>query len=709
MKCFRVFVSVFLFIVVAAQGKQTPLTFSCADQNDLYVTARKSGLSCKRFNTAALAIENASDDSVVLVLSEKYPAELTTIDQETLAAAEKKHLHLFIEFPETNAFPEIQFGSTKTIAWERGVVADDVFGDALPRLHIVAVHDCHYLPCKAAKPWLVIARVAGFDIAPYGIPTNASPLLFEIPERRIIVATTKLSNFISARYAPSADWKRIWETILTTLDPSHGSVDLKWTPEVAPKYSAAEKLPRNFERKAFDASAKWILNSRLLVGPSRTNEIVRLLSGQTETIEQPLHNEYANGTCGILEGYAAGIRYDGTQLQRLPLRADCHAESAMVLALNATMNRDRRSSEVAANLLDYVYFKSGMCGGPRADEKHGAFGLIGWGAVSPAWLVANYGDDEARVMLGTIAAAASLKNEQWNEPLAKGLLANFRVTGKLGFAGDRIDIPALEKNGWKYFGNAETVNLAPHFESYLWACNLWAYRSTGFQPFLDKATNAIAMTMEKYPAGWRLQDNSERSRMLLCLSWLVRLEDTAQHREWLKTVATDLLKHQQPNGAIHEWLGGTGGGHYQIPQSNEAFGTGETPLIQKNGDPASDQLYTTGFALFGLHEAVSATGDATLRDAEDKLAEFLCRIQIQSEKNPYLDGWWFRAFDDRRWEYWASSADAGWGAWSIEAGWAQSWTSAVLALRDKKTSFWEFTSSVDIKEDFEQWRPRMLE
>src|SRR2546427_13267004 len=101
-------------------------------------------------------------------------------------------------------------------------------------------------------------------------------------------------------------------------------------------------------------------------------------------------------------------------------------------------------------------------------------------------------------------------------------------------------------------------------------------------------------------------------------------------------------------------MNGTGGGHLHIPQNNEAYGTGETPLIQKNGDPACDQLYTTGFALLGLHEAVAATGDVELKKAEDKLADFLVRVQTRSERHPELSGAWMRAFDFQRWDYWAS-------------------------------------------------------
>ena len=403
-----------------------------------------------------------------------------------------------------------------------------------------------------------------------------------------------------------------------------------------------------------------------------------------------------DGSLGIQEGYASGIRADGTQLQRLPLRDDCNSEMAMVLSLDAALNHHRRSAIIASNLMDYVYFTSDICKFERADPKNGAFGLLSWGSTAPAWRVANYGDDNANGMLSTMMAGACLHESRWDERLLRALLANLRTTGKLGFRGDRIDLPALAQ-GWRQFHDASPVNYSPHFESFLWACNLWAYRQTGFEPFLHKATNAMAMTMKAYPGGWRWGDNIERAHMLLCLAWLVRVQDTPEHREWLQTVAGDLLEHQDACGSIREWLSGTGGGHYRIPPSNEAYGTGETPLIQQNGDPASDQLYTTGFALLGLHEAVAATGDAKLKHAEDRLAEFLCRIQIRSREFPWLDGAWFRAFEDRRWEFWSSSADVGWDAWSVEAGWGQAWTATTLALRQEKTSFWDATKNPRLK------------
>jgi hypothetical protein len=469
-------------------------------------------------------------------------------------------------------------------------------------------------------------------------------------------------------------------------------------------------LPKDSETRSLARFAKWIDRSGLLVSAERENVVREMLKRGVEVTDPPAANEPpGDGSLGMMEGFASQIRPDGGQMRRTPLRADCHAEMAMVLALHASFAGDERSGAIAKNLLDYVYFKSGMHGGVRGDPNHPAYGLIAWGAVAPAWEVANYGDDNARTLLGTMVAAACLKSHAWDEAMLKGLLANLRTTGKFGFRGDRIDIPALEQHGWQYFHDAETVNYALNFEAYLWACYLWAYRETGEREFLDKARTAIGMTMKVYPKGWRWADNMERARILLPLAWLVRADDTPEHREWLATIARDLLANQHECGAIPEQLGkgGKGGGHYVVPASNEAYGTTETPLIQSNGDPVSDQLYTAGFALVGLHEAFCATGDPGLRAAADNLAEFLVRIQVRSDKLPYLDGAWFRAFDFGKWDYWASSADIGWGAWSVEAGWCQAWAAATFGLRAKNTTMWDLTANSRIAEHLPRVKPLM--
>jgi hypothetical protein len=121
-------------------------------------------------------------------------------------------------------------------------------------------------------------------------------------------------------------------------------------------------------------------------------------------------------------------------------------------------------------------------------------------------------------------------------------------------------------------------------------------------------------------------------------------------------------------------------------------------------------LYSCNFALIGLHEASAATDDPFYAEVEQKLARFLCRIQIRSERewHPELDGAWYRAFNFRRWEYWASNADWEWGPWCTETGWGQPWIAGTLALRRQQTSLWDLVQRVDLRKHFDRLRPQML-
>lgn len=694
-------------IATAAEGRQMLLNFVCSDKNDLYRVVTGSGCRCSRYDSAADALDHAGDGSAVLLLADGYPQAKTAVDQTVFDMALRKNIKLYIEYPE--AIDGLICEQTTVANWERCVVAGDDFGEKLPKMRILSMSKCHFIPMQAADPLMVIARVAGYDSAVFGIPDSAHPILFKLPKQNALVAATKLSGFVTGRYAPSADWGTLWEGIIGLLDPSC-KVKLKWKPTVYPAYRPDDKLPADVERRAMVDGAMWYLNSGLLVRKKEKSELEKILLAGTEDIPPPqLDSPAGDGSNGILEGFSAAIDHNGDQRRRLPLRADCNTEVAMALAVHSMLNSDKRSNAIAQNLLRYVFIDSGMCSGKRADPSHPAYGLIAWGAISPAWLCANYGDDNARSILATVLAQACLGTDEWDEYIMRALLANLRTTGNLGFRLDRVDIASLEANGWKYFHDAETVNYSPHFESYLWACNIWAFKHTGYKPFLDITKNAIRMTIDAFPDSWRWNDTIERARMLLCLAWLIRVEDTPEHRRWLKLVADDLLSNQQPCGALPERFGGAKGGHYNIPATNEEYGSGETPLIQSNGDPTTDQLYSTGFALLGLHEAVAATGDQTLKAAEDKLAEYLCRIQVRSKQLPYINGSWFRAFDYERWDYWASSADAGWGAWSAETGWGPAWITAVLGLRLKNTCVWEITSGTRIADHFRTARKQLAE
>jgi len=703
-----VVLAVGLTVTAARAEPGTPtLTLCCGAGNDLYRVLSGSGYACVRVDSSRAAVERAEAGGAVLILADGYPAVPTPMAADLLEAAGRKQLRLYIEYPE--ALPGCEMGAPQAARYERAVVNSDLFGPSLERLRILAINGLHFRPIKAGSAHLVAARVAGFDSAVFGLPQETAPILFELPGRRVLVATTKLSHFVTGRYAPQDAWRSLWAGVLGWLCPGADFPVLRWTPTVRPSYGRHEVLPSDVELKALERGATWFERSKLLLHPSRLEAVNEAAAKDGLLPTPPPEAPVGEGTLGILEAPLAVILPDGSQMQSVARRGDCHGESAMALAFGARRGVGAAHADIARHLLDYYLFDASARKGERGDPGHGAYGLIAWGVTSPAWSVANYGDDNARLLLGTAATAALLEEHRWDEAMMRCLLANLRTTGRRGFRDDRIDLPALAAQGWQPFFRRSLVSYSPHMESYLWACYLWAYRQTGYGLFCERAESALRLTMAQYPHGWRWTNGlaQERARILLALAWLVRVQDTPEHRAWLRTAVDGLVALQEPCGAIREELGLPGKGMFPPPASNEQYGGNEASLIQENGDPVSDLLYTVNFAFLGLHEAAAA-GDKTAERAADRLAGFLCRIQTRSEAQPALDGGWFRAFDFERWEAWASNADAGWGAWAIESGWTQGWIVSVLGLRQMRTSLWDLVNRTGVARDFDRLRQEML-
>ena len=410
-----------------------------------------------------------------------------------------------------------------------------------------------------------------------------------------------------------------------------------------------------------------------------------------------------DGQFGVLEGFSSQIDYRGQQPIRWWLRSDSNGESTLAFALRSRVDGDPRSRRIAENLEDWVYFKSPFF---LNDPAKANFGLLLWGTGTPSL----YGDNDIKAILGCIGTAAVLRSDRWDEALLKNILGNFRTTGVYGFRGGCLHNPSLLKEGWQYYHRAKTIHLAPHYEAWIWASYLWLYDKTKYRPLLELPLGGIRRMMAAYPDNWQWTNGiqQERGRMLLTLAWLVRVDDRPQHRAWLKRLADDMEKCQDSCGAIREELGAPGKGTCPPTRSNAEYGQFEASLIQANGDPVADMLYTCNFTFLGLHEAFAATGDPQFRRMADKLADFLVRIQVTSDAHPELDGGWFRAFDYRKWDYWGSNADAGWGAWSIEVGWTQAWIPTVLALRELGLNLWDLSSSSKIARHWEKCRQSML-
>ncbi len=684
----------------------------CSETNDLYgLIQTLKDVKTIRHNSIEDLILKVKKGDPVIILADEYPAVRTVLPDNFFDVMKQKENRFYLEYPQW--LPNIKM-KTETVKskYKRAIVNSSFFGSLPDSLAILAVNGLTYIPIETSGAHIVSGRVAGLDHAVYGLPKDTSPLLFEMPEYSGLVATTSFSNFIKGRYAPKQEWQGVWSGVLEHLLPDSDIGALEWTPVVQTTFTMQEQLPQNYQKKSIEKGISWFRNARMLI-PDGYEDIIKNAYDEkiyTGFLPWSENIPIGDGSNGTFECIYSRIDEKGNQPIGIVQRGDCTGETAMAFASAGKALGLKDNYKIANNLIDFYLNKSVATKNEYGDPDNAAYGLAGWGITSDIWLIANYGDDNARLMLGAVITTAITENRDWDYKIMRMLLAQLRTTGKKGFRGDRIDLPQFNQHDWKYFYDRDFVSYSPHMEAYLWACMLWAYDKTGDPIFLERTEKAIKATMNEYTDGWRWMNGlaQEKARILLPLSWLVRINNTKENRDMLYKAVDGLLELQDASGAIREELGKPGKGMFPPTRRNEDYGTNEASLIAKNGDKVSDLLYTTNFAFLGLHEAYYVTKDDRIKKAVDKLAEFLCRIQVKSERHPELHGAWMRAFDYGRFEHWGSNSDHGWGAWAIESGWTQGWITTVLALREMDTSVWDLTKQSKVNEHYDALKKEML-
>ncbi|WP_040679897.1 hypothetical protein [Niabella aurantiaca] len=681
-------------IATQAQLFKKTISFYGSDKNDLYLLLKEQGYNIKRYSNPESAIRSAPAGTGVFITADHYPEMdgKNRISEALLRTAASRELRLYVEYP--SAYPGLDLpGKPLETHLERGVVTTGLFGAGLPRLALLGIHNCYVLPVDAADPLLVLAKVVGVDKAELGLDsTKTYPLLFR--KNGVLISTTALSNFRTGRYGPEQPVKTVLSYIIAQLTGNRTPVTGKWPQDVRPMFGRAEPLPENARRNSIQKGVEWFANGRFYVHPSWKADWMKYggVDG-LKPVGPPVSQDKPNGdgSLGIIEGHTSTIYYDGSQQYRYWMRADVQGEASMALAAAGQLLNNADYKTRAINIINFLFKTSNLRAGPKNDPGSPAFGLIGWATTNAGTF---YGDDNARAILGALGAAGYLKTDRWDKELAEAIMANFRTTGKQGFRGERLEENDIIKNGWPYYYNRDLEHPSPHFESWMWALYLWLYDKTHYAPLLERTKEAIAITMKDYPDKWKWGSSlqTQRARLILPLAWLVRVEDTPQHRRWLDEMIREMLKYQDESGAIREELG-KGKGMFRELKSNNDYGSDEGSLISQNGQKISCMLYTNNFAVFSLHEAALATGNAGYMKAVKRLADFLTRIQVQSSKHKDLDGAWFRAFDYGKWEYWASNSDAGWGAWCTLTGWIQSWIVTTQAQILQQQSFWDVTKN----------------
>lgn len=156
----------------------TSLVLACDRENELLLALERAGASPLRCDSGGDAIRTASSNAAVLILADGYPNQRTAIDPNLLDEAKSKGVAVLIEYPD--ALPEVEFATARSVRWERAIVVADKPSLGLPAMHLLAMHDCRFLPVVADHPAIVLGRVAGFDRAVFGLPKESFPVLFKL-------------------------------------------------------------------------------------------------------------------------------------------------------------------------------------------------------------------------------------------------------------------------------------------------------------------------------------------------------------------------------------------------------------------------------------------------------------------------------------------------------------------------------------------------
>ncbi|MBA6153114.1 hypothetical protein [Gelidibacter maritimus] len=680
----------FALITFLGFAQSTLIVAGGQPDNDIVTILKANNIQHHYYQNISKAIKKAKRGQGLFLISNDGELQ-KQIDLKIFKKAKSKNLHIYIE--GGLGLPGLSSAGELNILKERGVVLTNTI-PGLSSMDILGINNKEIVlyedDIKLFKsPLVVLGKVAGSERAEYGIEDiETYPLLFHM-EKNFLVSATRLSNVIKGRFGPTENWKHLFGYIISWLRSSPTILD-SWPTSVHPNHNANSQIDKDAITKSVTKGSEWFFNTKLLVHPNWESEYYQKTDKNGKNVVHPAvakHKPIGNGLNGILEGHASRINPDGSQPYRWWIRADCQAETAFALSSSALLKDNEKYTATAKNLLTYLFKNSNLRQGERNDPDSPSFGLIGWSTTDPD---AYYGDDNARALLAVIGASTNLNISDWNEQLVEGILANFRTAGTNGFRGPWFRDAGMQKTTWQKLGQRNIVNIHPHYESWLWALYLWLYDKTEYAPLLEKSKAAIAITMEAFPDWkWTNGIQQEYTRMILPLAWLVRVDDTPKHREWLNMVIQKLTKDLDPSGAIPERFGKSGFGRYEKIQSNAEYGTKEAPLISSTEDKVSDMLYTMNFALFSLNEAYQATGNNHYEALTKSIADFLVKIQIASTDQPDLDGAWFRAFDYGKWEYWASNADSDWGPWGTLTGWTQSWIINGLIHHHTNTNLWD--------------------
>ena len=383
------------------------------------------------------------------------------------------------------------------------------------------------------------------------------------------------------------------------------------------------------EKSALERNINWFLNSGIMDPANGT-------WGVAERITLTKNNSAIDKT---KEFFSAYTDYDGYAVLE-HRRPDCNFETALMFLLTGDIFNDQNYYDIADNIIHYLHCRS--CTRNWRDENQIRH-LWRWAAGY--WWVSYYIDDNS--WNGALSIMIGKQYPKLNKTYS--LIEN----GVETVEAVRKSIQNLldDKEQPKDEPQVAGVNLSPHF---------------------------AALALMAFANSWKVSENPDLHAT--ALQYIDRVQEmkkdftSSEHGYYLignaccasafgdeiflteaKESADCILSVMSPEGVIPS-------------EHNEA------PI----GKNLVDTVYTQNWCTLGLHAIWKLTGDISYRDAYERSAKLLAKIQDQSPA-PHLNGCW-RGMYDMEHDTWGGGDLFEGGENSIYSGWTNAPISFTFAM-----------------------------
>jgi hypothetical protein len=354
----------------------------------------------------------------------------------------------------------------------------------------------------------------------------------------------------------------------------------------------------------------------------------------------------------MYKSFPAWTEFDGYSIieQR---RADCNFETALMFLLAYEVFNDKKYYETAENILDFLYFKSGMLN--RFDEKY-PDACWNWSHIKwtpNVWFDDNGWNCVLQLLIGKKFPEFAKKYDmiKFGMRLADGMLPGFNRT--FGCVNKEAAESWIDPEG-VWMGR---LNL-PHWGSL--ACMAFTIAYT------EEAKTEYADAVKRYHE--YLSENkesfivSEQAYALLSSSWAANVFDDSLYKKLTTWFADSIVSRMDPK------TGNIPAEHYEAPV----------------GPHLADTIYTVNWALLGMQCAASIDNSESYRQALDKLLNLVVEIQDKTEAKQFKGCW--RGMFDLNAGTWGGGDCYEGGAGSIYTGWTNAPISWVIAFELLKKS-----------------------